>query len=86
MYKKKEVKASGRAIVLKADISLFGGIIVIAQKHHLNKTNILSYTVGHLVATKDKRSNFSNLIAEKCDSSRRITKSLVRQQSIAGHN
>ena len=75
MYKKKEVKANGRAINLKADRSLFGGIIMMAQKHHLNKTNILSHPVGPLVAKEGKQSNFSNLLAEKCDSSRRITKS-----------
>ena len=75
MHKKKEVKANGIAIILKPNRSLFGGIIMMVQKLHLNKTNILSHPVGPLVAKKDKQSNFSNLLAETFDSSRRITKS-----------
>ncbi|KAI0215013.1 hypothetical protein LSAT2_032961, partial [Lamellibrachia satsuma] len=46
--KKKEVKSNGRAIILKADRSLFGHIIVMAQGSNLEMTDILSHPLGPL--------------------------------------
>ena len=48
MCNKKEVKSSGRAIILKADRSLFGRIIVMAQQHNLQMEYILSHPLGPL--------------------------------------
>ena len=48
MCKKREVKSSGRAVILKADSSLFGRIIVIAQARSLNMEDILSHPLGPL--------------------------------------
>ena len=48
MCKKKEVKASGRVIMLKADRSLFGRIIVMAQGRNLQMEDILSHPLGPL--------------------------------------
>ena len=46
LCKKKEVKSSGRVIILKADRSLFGRIIVMAQVHNLKMEDILSHPLG----------------------------------------
>ena len=43
MCKKKEVKRSGRVTILKADRSLFGRIIVMAQGRNLQMDDILSH-------------------------------------------
>ena len=48
MCKKKEVKSSGRLIILKADRSLFARIIVMAQSRNLKMDNILSHPLGPL--------------------------------------
>lgn len=48
MCKKKEVKSSGRVIVLKADRSLFGRIIVMAQGRNLQIEDVLSHPLGTL--------------------------------------
>ena len=48
MYIKKQVKSSGRAIILKADRSFFGCIIVMAQGHSLQMEDILSHPLGPL--------------------------------------
>lgn len=48
MCKKKEVKASGCTIILKADRSLFGRIIVMAQSRSLQMENVLSHPLGPL--------------------------------------
>ncbi|CAM4534943.1 unnamed protein product [Leuciscus chuanchicus] len=48
MCKKREVKSSGRAVILKADRSLFGRIIVMAQVRSLNMEDILSHPLGPL--------------------------------------
>ena len=48
LYKKKEVKSSGRVIILKADKSLFGRIIVMAQGRNLKMEDILSHPLGPL--------------------------------------
>ena len=48
LCKKKEVKSSGRVIILKADRSLFGRIIVMAQGHNLRMEDILSHPLGPL--------------------------------------
>lgn len=47
MCRKKEVKTqTGRAVILKADRSLFGRIIVMAQSRNLQMADILSYPLG----------------------------------------
>ena len=48
LCKKKEVKSSGRVIILKADRSLFGRIIVMAQGRNLKMADILSHPLGPL--------------------------------------
>ena len=48
LCKKKEVKSSGRVIILNADRSLFGCIIVKAQGHNLKMEDILSHPLGPL--------------------------------------
>ena len=48
MCKKKEVKSSGRVTILKADRSLFGRIIVMAQGRNLQMDDILSHPIGPL--------------------------------------
>ena len=48
MYKKKEVKSKGRAIILKADRSLFGRIVVMAQARSLRMEDILCHPLGPL--------------------------------------
>ena len=48
MCKKKEVKSSGRAIILKTDRSLFGCIIVMAQACSLVMEDILCHPLGPL--------------------------------------
>jgi hypothetical protein len=48
MCTKKEVKSSGRVIILKADRSLFGRIIVMAQGRSLQMEDILSHPLGPL--------------------------------------
>ena len=56
MCKKKEVKSSGRVTILKADRSLFGRIIVMAQGRNLQMDDILSHHLGPLpwaLATAD---------------------------------
>lgn len=57
MCKTKKVKTlTGRAVILKADRSLFGRIIVMAQSRSLQMTDILSYPLGPMpwaLATPD---------------------------------
>ena len=48
LCKKKEVKSSGRVIILKADRSLFGRIIVMAQGRNLKMEDILLHPLGPL--------------------------------------
>ncbi len=48
LCKKKAVKSSGRMIILKADRTLFGRIIVMAQGRSLKMEDILSHPLGHL--------------------------------------
>ena len=48
LCKKKEVKSCGRVIILKADRSLFGRIIVMAQGRNLKMEDILSHPLGPL--------------------------------------
>lgn len=48
MCKKKEVKSSRRVTVLKADRSLFGRIVVMAQRHNLQMEDNLSHPLGPL--------------------------------------
>ena len=48
MNKKKQVKTNERSIILKADRSLFGRIIVIAQGRNLQMDYILSHPLGPL--------------------------------------
>ena len=48
MCKKKVVKSSGKEIILKADRTLFGRIIVMAQKRSIQMENILSHPLGLL--------------------------------------
>lgn len=48
MCKKKKVKASGRTIILKADRSLFGRIIVKAQSRSLQMDDVFSHPLGPL--------------------------------------
>jgi len=48
MCKKKVVKTSGKDIILKADRSLFGRIIVMAQGRNLKMEDILSHPLGPL--------------------------------------
>ena len=48
LCKKKEVKSNGRVIILKADRSLFGRIIVMAQGRNLKMEDILFHPLGLL--------------------------------------
>ncbi|CAM4733150.1 unnamed protein product [Leuciscus chuanchicus] len=48
MCKKREVRSSRRAVILKADRCLFGRIIVMAQVRSLNMEDILSHPLGPL--------------------------------------
>ena len=48
MNKKKQLKTNNRSIILKADRSLFGRIIVIAQERSLQMDAILSHPLGPL--------------------------------------
>ena len=48
LCKQKEVKSSGRVFILKADKSLFGRIIVMAQGRNLKMEDILSHPLGPL--------------------------------------
>ena len=48
MCKKREAKSNGRAVILKADRSLFGRIIVIAQGRSLCMETIFSHPLGLL--------------------------------------
>ena len=48
LCRKKEVKSSGRVLILKADRSLFGRIIVMAQRRNLKMDDILSHPLGPL--------------------------------------
>lgn len=48
MCKKKEVKSNGREIILKADRSLFGRIIVMSQARSLRMEEIFCYPLGPL--------------------------------------
>ncbi len=48
LCRKKEVKSNGRVIILKADRSLFGHIIVMAQGCNLRMEDILSHRLGPL--------------------------------------
>ena len=48
MCKKKEVKSSGRAIILRADRSLFGRIIVMSQARSLQMEEIFRHPLGPL--------------------------------------
>lgn len=48
LYKKKEVKPKGRAIILKADRSLFGRIIVMTQARSLRMEDIFCHRLGPL--------------------------------------
>ena len=48
LCKKKEVKSSGRTIILKADRLLFGRIIVMAQGCSLKMEDVLSHPLGTL--------------------------------------
>ncbi len=48
LCKKKAVKSSGRMIILKADRTLFGRIIVMAQGRSLKMEDILSHPLGPL--------------------------------------
>ena len=69
MCKKKEVKSSGRVTILKADRSLFGRIIVIAQGRNLQMDDILLHPIGSLpwaLATADgllRKNNKASLAA-----------------------
>ena len=69
MCKKKEVKSSGRVTILKADRSLFGRIIVMAQGRNLQMDDILSHHIGPLpwaMATADgllRKNNKASLAA-----------------------
>jgi len=45
---RKQVKSSGRVAILKANRSLFGRIIVMAQGHNLKMEEILSHPLGPL--------------------------------------
>ena len=49
MYKKKEVKSKGRTIILKADGSMFGHIVLMAQAHSLLMEDILRHPLGPLL-------------------------------------
>ncbi len=69
MCKKKEVKSSGRVTILKAGGSLFGRIIVMAQRRNLQMDDILSHHLGPLplaLATGDGllRKNSKSSLAE----------------------
>ena len=84
MCKKKVVKLSEKEIILKADRSLFGRIIVMAQERSLQMKDILSHPLGPLpwaLSTPDgllRKTNKAtlattlqkNVTAEECDSSR----------------
>ncbi|XP_065900210.1 uncharacterized protein [Dysidea avara] len=48
LCKRKQVKSSGRVAILKADRSLFGRIIVMAQGRNLKMEDILSHPLGPL--------------------------------------
>ena len=48
LCKKTEVKSAGRVIILKADRSLFGRIVVMAQGRNLKMGDILSHPLGPL--------------------------------------
>ena len=48
MCKKKVLKTNGKNIILKADRSLFGRIIVMAQRRNLKMEDILSHPLGPL--------------------------------------
>ena len=48
LCKKKEVKSSRRMMILKADRSVFGRIIVMAQGRSLKMEDILSHPLGPL--------------------------------------
>ena len=46
MNKKQVVKASGKEVILKADRSLFGRIIVVAQGRNLHMEDVLTHPLG----------------------------------------
>jgi len=48
LTKKKEVRTQGRLTILKADRSLFGRIVVMAQGRNLQMSDIFSYPLGPL--------------------------------------
>ena len=48
LCKKKQVKMSGRSVILQADRALFGRIIVMAQGRNLQMADVLSHPLGPL--------------------------------------
>ena len=48
LCKKKPVKSNGRVVMLKADRSLFGRIVVMAQSRCLKMEDILAHSLGPL--------------------------------------
>ena len=81
MCKKKEVKSSGRAIILKADRSLFGRISDGTSTQSLDRRHPLpsawSITLGSVntrrITQKDQQSLFTHNTAKKCDRRRATT-------------
>ena len=70
MCKKKEVKSSGRAIILKTYSSLFGRIIVMAQARKIASViSPWSITLGSVntvrITQEEQQSLFSNNVAKK---------------------
>lgn len=82
LCKKKTVKSSGRVIILKAERSLFGRIIVMAQGRSLKMEDILSHPLGPLpwaLSTPDgldKQSLLGNKSSEERDCSRATPREL----------
>jgi hypothetical protein len=66
MNKKKTVKTSSSAVILKADRSLFGRIIVMAENRNLQMAQILAHPLGPLpwsLATPDGQLRKTNKAA-----------------------
>ena len=58
LSQKKKVSTDGRAMVLKADRSLFGRIIIIGQSRKIDVRELLQYSLGHCRGLQQLQKDF----------------------------
>ena len=87
MNKKKQVKTNERSIILKADRSLFGRIIVIAQERSLQMDYILSHPLGPLpwalssadgLLRKTNKASLASLLQKNVQATEEVLQTLLQ--------